>query len=85
MDLLEKVKAALEQYFQPDLLKLEDDDGISGYVVAQQFRGMSSLDRQTLIDQALRRSKEPLSREENRRVIAIAGLSPEEAIASGVS
>jgi acid stress-induced BolA-like protein IbaG/YrbA len=85
VDLLEKVKAALEQYFQPDLLKLEDDDGISGYVVAQQFRGMSSLDRQTLIDQALRRSKEPLSREENRRVIAIAGLSPEEAIASGVS
>lgn len=85
MDLLEKVKAALERYFQPELLKLEDDDGISGYVVAQQFRGMSSLDRQTAIDQALRKSEEPLSREENRRVIAIAGLSPEEAVASGVS
>jgi len=79
------VKAALERYFQPELLKLEDDDGISGYVVAQQFRGMSSLDRQTAIDQALRKSEEPLSREENRRVIAIAGLSPEEAVASGVS
>jgi hypothetical protein len=85
VDLLEKVKAALERYFQPELLKLEDDDGISGYVVAQQFRGMSSLDRQTAIDQALRKSEEPLSREENRRVIAIAGLSPEEAVASGVS
>jgi stress-induced morphogen len=78
VDLKEKVDQALRRYLRPDLVELADDDGISGFVVSPQFRGMSALDRQTLIYNALRDSSVKLSGPELRRVLAIAALTPAE-------
>ncbi len=78
MDLREKVKLALECGLQAELVDLDEEDGISGYVVADSFRGRESIDRQTMIDKALRAAPKKLSKAELRQVIAIAGLTPEE-------
>jgi stress-induced morphogen len=56
VDLKEKVTVALKSAIANARLRLEDDDGISGVVVSTEFRGMPALDRQTLIDKALRNS-----------------------------
>lgn len=85
MDLKEKVEAALERYFNPDQVHLESDDGISGYVVSPKFQKISSLDRQMLIDKALRGSSVPFSKAELRHVLAIAALTPAEYEAIGSS
>ena len=84
MDLCKKVKLALEQYLHPERVKLDDENGISGYVVSPQFRGMESIDRQTLIDKALRDRSAKLKPQELRRVIAIAALTPEEYVGHGI-
>lgn len=81
MDLKEKVTKALFQSLKPEYLRLEDEDGISGYVVSRQFKGMSSLDRQGEIEKTLQNA--PLAREERRRILMIAGLTPEEYEAVG--
>jgi hypothetical protein len=78
MDLRKKVTVALRKHLHPELIDLMDDDDISGFVVAPQFRLMESIDRQTLIEQALRRADPPLTQQEARRVLAIAALTPEE-------
>ncbi len=78
MHLKEKVAAALKEAIADARLRLEDDDGISGVVVSTEFKGMSSLDRQTLIDQALRRSAVKFSKQERRNILAIAALTPAE-------
>jgi hypothetical protein len=81
MDLREKIERALARRIQIDELYLEDEDGISGYIVSSQFRGVDFLDRQEQIDIALRDPADGLSREEYRQVLAIAALTPEEKIA----
>ncbi len=58
--LKEKVEEALNQQLHPDHVQLEDDDGICGIVVAARFRGMSALNRQTVIERALP-SRPPVS------------------------
>jgi acid stress-induced BolA-like protein IbaG/YrbA len=78
VDLKEKVAEALKQRLHPDHVQLDDDDGISGIVVASQFRGMSALDRQIAIDEALRSATPRLSKPELRQVLAIAALTPVE-------
>jgi hypothetical protein len=79
MDLKKKVTVALRKHLRPELIDLmDDDDDISGFVVAPQFRLMESIDRQTLIEQALGRADPPLTQQEARRVLAIAALTPEE-------
>jgi len=78
MDFKEKVSEALRRSIHPVRIELEDDDGISGYVVADDFRGLSSLDRQTLIDKALRDSSAELSKADLRRILMIAALTPAE-------
>jgi acid stress-induced BolA-like protein IbaG/YrbA len=65
----------------PEYVRLEDDDGISGFVVSRQFEGMSTLDRQGKIDKALQKAS--LTQEERRHVLMIAGLTPEEYEAVG--
>ena len=83
MDVIKKVKTALNRYFHPDVLDLQDDDGIIGVVVSDRFRAMESLDRQTLIQDALRKSSPTLSRDDMRQVLAIAPMTPEEYFAYG--
>ncbi len=78
MDLKEKVEAALNGAVVASRIRLEEDNGISGFVVSADFRGMSALDRQTLIDNALRSSSVKLTKPELRRILAIAALTPAE-------
>ena len=76
MDIKDKVIIALSRDLEPEYMRLEADDGISGFVVSRLFEGMSSLDRQGKIDEALRTAG--LSREERREVLMVAGLTPVE-------
>ena len=78
MDLIKRVGSILRRRFAPADVKLEDDDGLTGYVVSSKFRGMSSLDRQTQIDDALRDSSAKLSAGDLRRILMIAALTPVE-------
>lgn len=82
MDLKDKIITALLESLEPDYLRLDDDDGISGFVVARAFEGMSSMDRQGRIRAILQ--KAPLAPEERRQVLMIAGLTPEEYQAVGL-
>jgi hypothetical protein len=82
MELKDKIIEALSQALKPEYMRLEDDDGISGFVVSRKFKGMSGLDRQEKIDDVLQ--KPPLTQEERRRILMIAGLTPEEYEAVGV-
>lgn len=78
MDLKEKVIVALKSAIVDAWLRLQDDDGISGIVVSAKFIGMSPLDRQKLIDRALRNSAVEFSKQERRNILAIAALTPAE-------
>ena len=78
MELRKKVEEALRRHVNSDNIYLEDDDGISGWIVSPQFQGLSSLDRQKLIDKILRDPSVKLSRAELRRILAIAPLTPAE-------
>jgi acid stress-induced BolA-like protein IbaG/YrbA len=81
MDVNDKIRAALMDAFQAEYARLDDDDGISGFVVSHQFAGMSALDRQKMIDEALNRAS--LVPEERRQVLMVAGLTPDEYEAVG--
>lgn len=78
MDVGKKVKTALSRAFKPVDLDIEDDDGIIGVVVSDRFRKVESIDRQTLVQHALRES---LTAEEMRHVLVIAPMTPEEYVA----
>jgi stress-induced morphogen len=82
MGIKDKVVNALRNSFDAEYIRLEDDDGISGFVVSPSFTGKSPLDRQLMIDKAL--SNDSLTREEQRHVLMIAALTPEEYETVGV-
>jgi acid stress-induced BolA-like protein IbaG/YrbA len=81
VDVLKKVKTALNRHFKPELLDLHDDDGIVGVIVSDDFRGVESIDRQTMIQQALQKSTTPLTKADWRRILIIAPMTPEEFVA----
>lgn len=81
MDLKTKVIKALSRYLQPEYMRLDDDDGISGFVVAKVFKGMSALNRQGKIAEALQQA--PLAKKELQQILMIAGLTPAEYEAVG--
>jgi hypothetical protein len=81
MDLKDKIINALFQSLQPEYVRLDDDDGISGFVVSRVFKGMSTLNRQGRIDEVLQNAS--LTQQEQRRILMIAGLTPEEYEAVG--
>lgn len=81
MDVKDTIIDALLQVLKADYVRLEDDDGISGFVVSSQFESMSALDRQGKIEEAL--GKASLTQNQRRRVLMIAGLTPEEYEAVG--
>lgn len=78
MDLVEKVKHILERALAIEDIKLEDDGGVIGYVVSNDFHGLEFIDRQMKIHKALRAGPTPLTAGELRRVAAIAALTPDE-------
>jgi acid stress-induced BolA-like protein IbaG/YrbA len=81
MDIKDKILSAFFRRLKLEYARLEDDNGVSGFVVSRRFEGMSTLDRQSLIDATLRKAM--LSPEERRRVLMIAGLTPAEYEAVG--
>jgi hypothetical protein len=81
MDLKDKIINVLSQALQPEQVRLDDDDGISGFVVSRVFEGMSTLDRQGKIEELLQNAE--LTHEQRRRILLIAGLTPEEYEAVG--
>ena len=82
MDLKDKIIKVFFQSLEPECVRLDDDDGISGFVVSRLFKGMSTLDRQGRIEEIFQNA--PLTQEERRRILMIAGLTPEEYEAVGV-
>ena len=83
MGLKEKIQRALSESLEDAYVRLEDDDGISGFVVSSRFKGMSALDRQGLIESLLAGAPGALTQEEQRRVLMIAGITPTEFAAAG--
>jgi hypothetical protein len=78
MDVKKRVEKALSAAFGDAYVRLEEDDGISGFVVASHFKGMPTLDRQALIDDAISKADPALDADEKRQVLMIAALSPSE-------
>jgi hypothetical protein len=83
MDLRAKIVKALSEFLQVDYIRLEEDDGVSGFVVSPRFQEISTVDRQGLIEEALSKASDPLTPRERRQVLMIAGLTPEEYDAVG--
>jgi hypothetical protein len=76
LDLKDKIVSAFMTHLKPEYIRLEDDDGISGFVVSSNFKDMPTFDRQGLIENVLQ--KAPLDQAEHRRVLMIAALTPVE-------
>jgi hypothetical protein len=85
VDVKDKIIGALQERLNASYIRLEDEDGISGFVVSDRFAGMTTLDRQVSIDEALRNAPSPLTPAENRHVLMIAGLTPTEYDAVGAN
>ena len=83
MDLRKKVEDVLRRTFDVEEIDLQDDEGVYGVVVSPQFRGMPVLERQTLVETALRKGPHKLTKAELRHVLAIAPLTPAEYHAVG--
>src|SRR5256885_666594 len=75
MDLKMKIEQALSAKLDAEYIRLEVEGGISGFVVSSKFKRMTPLKRQEWLDDILH---EKLTAEENRQVLMIAGLTPEE-------
>lgn len=74
----DKVSAALKKALNSAYIHLEIDGGVSGFVVSSSFKGKSSLDRQNMIEQALAKADSALAPEEQREIVMIAAMTPEE-------
>ena len=78
MELAEKVLETLSRSIPVEYARLEEDDGITGFVVSPRFLGMTSLDRQGLIESTLTASPDLISPQEYRQVLMIAAVTPDE-------
>jgi stress-induced morphogen len=80
MAVVRKLKRVLKERFPPpDKIDLRDDDGIIGVVTSKDFRDMDTLQRQDLIHELLTTH---LTREEQRHVLMLVALTPEEELAN---
>jgi acid stress-induced BolA-like protein IbaG/YrbA len=83
MAVARKLKKILEERFPPpDKVDLRGDDGIIGVVTSKQFRRMDSMQRQDLIHDLL---ADKLTREEQRYVLMIVCVTPEEEVANAAA
>jgi acid stress-induced BolA-like protein IbaG/YrbA len=78
VDLKEKIEKALRSRLQVEHIQLVEEDGVYGFVVSPDFRGLSAIDRQKRVDQALRDPSTSLTKPEHRQILAIAPLTPAE-------
>jgi stress-induced morphogen len=78
VDVKEKIAVVLQAAFEPEELVLDDSDGLGGYVISAKFRGFDSLQRQKMINKALRAPSSGLTKAELREILVIAALTPEE-------
>jgi hypothetical protein len=76
--LKEKIVKVLRRSFPDAYVRLDEDDGISGFLVSPKFTDMSTIDRQALIEQALGSAPDGLTAAEQRQVLMIAGITPQE-------
>jgi hypothetical protein len=80
MAVVRKLKRMLEDNFPPpDKVNLKDDDGIIGVVTSKRFRRLDTMQRQDLIHDMLATN---LSKEEQRQVLLIVCVTPEEEAAN---
>jgi acid stress-induced BolA-like protein IbaG/YrbA len=82
MAVVRKLKKILKEQFPlPDKVNLgdDDDDGVIGVVTSRRFYGMDTMQRQNLLHEILTTH---LSREEQRHVLMIVAVTPEEEIAN---
>ncbi len=80
MAVVRKLKKILQEAFpSPDKVNLRDEDGIIGVVTSKRFRRMDTMQRQNLLHDILATH---LTREEQRNVVLIVGVTPEEAVAN---
>jgi len=78
VDTADKIVKALTHSLKVDYVRLNSDGGITGFVVSPDFEDMTSLGRQERIESALNDSPTPLTPQENRQVLMIAGITPVE-------
>jgi stress-induced morphogen len=78
MDLRERITTILKSAFQPERILLEDVGGITGYIISPKFRGLDSYDRQSMIYDALQGRSSKLNKAQQRKILLIAALTPEE-------
>ena len=79
MAVARKLKRILEQAFPaPDKVELRDKERIIGIITSKRFRRMDTMQRQDLIHELLSTN---LTKEEQREVLIIVAVTPEEAIA----
>ncbi len=78
MDIRDKIVKSFSETLDVQYVRLEDDDGISGFVVSPRFQGVSTMDRQGMIEDALSNASVPLTTAEKRQILMIAGLTPDE-------
>lgn len=83
MDVKDKLIEAFQAALAVHYIRIEEDDGLSGFVVSPQFDGMSTLDRQSIIEAAIDNAPHPLTKVEKRQILMIAGLTPAESDAVG--
>ena len=76
-ELDKKVISVLKAAFPSAEIDLQDDDGIIGVLVSNEFEGVEAIDRQNKIWKVLDRSLAP---EEKRRIHIIVAATPEEHI-----
>ncbi|MFO0966164.1 MAG: hypothetical protein U0793_11355 [Gemmataceae bacterium] len=74
--LAKKVKSLLEEGFPPpDVVELEDNDGLLGIVVSKRFKNLDSMDRVNLMWKYLEKE---LTAKEARQVVLLIGMTPRE-------
>lgn len=81
MDLEGRIEEALIAKLDCEYVQLQDEEGITGVAVSTRFEGVPAIERQRMIDEALGHGA--FSREEARRVLMIAAMTPTEYHAVG--
>ena len=85
MEIREKIEEALRTHLEQPYIALEDDNGITGFVVSRTFEDKTFLDRQKLIDFALSHAPQPFRANERKRILMIAAITPAESDAIDAS
>ena len=78
MEVKDEIVNVLQKTLRAEYIRLDDDDGISGFIVSRDFEGMPTLERQQLIDKMLHDFKKTQVNEGQSPILMIAGITPSE-------